>query len=77
MAWRRAAHAAYDTAYHLIWSPKYRKALLKGKLAVRGEEWFREIARAHDITIEELEVSADHVHIFLRVAGVDCPIINE
>ena len=64
MVWRRAAHSAYDTAYHLVWSPKYRKGLLRGELARRVEQLFREIAEAHDITIEELEVSADHVHIF-------------
>ena len=64
MVWRRAAHAAYDTAYHLVWSPKYRKALLRGELAGRVEQLFREIGQAHDVTIEELEVSADHVHIF-------------
>ncbi len=64
MVWRRAAHSAYDTAYHLVWSPKYRKGLLTGELAKRVEELFREIAQAHDITIEELEVSVDHVHIF-------------
>ncbi len=45
-------------------SPKYRKGLLKGELAKRVEELFGEIAQAHDVTIEELEVSVDHVHIF-------------
>ena len=64
MVWRRAAHSAYDTAYHLVWSPKYRKGLLTGALAKRVEELFREISQAHDITIEEMEVSVDHVHIF-------------
>ena len=64
MVWRRAAHSAYDTAYHLVWSPKYRKGLLTGELAKRVEELFREISEAHDITIDELEVSVDHVHIF-------------
>ena len=33
-------------------------------LARRVEQLFREIGEAHDITIEELEVSVDHVHIF-------------
>ena len=28
------------------------------------EELFREIGEAYDITIEEMEVSEDHVHIF-------------
>ena len=64
MVCRRAAHSAYDTAYHLVWSPKYRKGLLTGALAKRVEELFREIGEAHDITIEEMEVSVDHVHIF-------------
>ena len=64
MVWRRAAHAAYDTAYHLVWWPKYRKGLLRGDLAKRVEQLFREIAQAHDVSIEELEVSVDHVHIF-------------
>ena len=64
MVWRRAAHTAYDTAYHLVWSPKYRKKLLAGDLAKRVEELFREIGEAYDITIEEMEVSVDHVHIF-------------
>ena len=62
--WRRAAHSAYDTAYHLVWSPKYHKGILTGALAKRVEELFREISEAHDITIEEMEVSVDHVHIF-------------
>ena len=64
MVWRRAAHAAYDTAYHLVWSPKYRKGLLTGELAKRVEALFREIGEAYEITIEEMEVSVDHVHIF-------------
>ena len=71
MVWRRAAHSAYDTAYHLVWSPKWgwpranrNKGLLKGALAKRVEELFREIGEAYDVTIEEMEVSVDHVHIF-------------
>ena len=75
MVWRRAAHSAYDTAYHLVWSPKYRKGLLTGALAKRVEELFREIGEAHDITIEEMEVSVDHVHI-LFVSAALCDIAD-
>ena len=64
MVLRRAAHAAYDTAYQLVWSPKHHKKLLTGELAKRVEELFREIGEAYDITIEEMEVSVDHVQIF-------------
>src|SRR5215813_3433172 len=61
---RRTAHAAYDTAYHLVWSPKYRKKILQGAIAERVREMFTEIAEPYDITIEEMEVSLDHVHLF-------------
>jgi putative transposase len=64
MVFRRTAHAAYDTAYHLVWSPKHRKQILSGVLAERVEQMFREIAEVYDITIDEMEVSPDHVHLF-------------
>ena len=55
MVFRTSAHAAYDTAYHLVWSPKYRKKILTGAIAKRVEEMFREIAESYDITIDEME----------------------
>jgi putative transposase len=61
---RRTSHAAYDSAYHLVWSPKYRKKILQGAIAQRVREMFEEIAGQYDITIEEMEVSPDHIHIF-------------
>ena len=64
MVFRRAAHAAYDTAYHLVWSLKYRKRILEGALAARVEQMFTEIADSYEITIDEMEVSPDRVHIF-------------
>ena len=70
MSLRRAAHSVYDTQYHLVWAPKYRKAILQGVVGQRVRELFIEIAQAYDITIEEMEVSEDHVHIFARFRRV-------
>jgi len=64
MVIRRTSHAVYDTQYHLVWSPKYRKDILRGYIETRVRELFEEIAESYDITIEEMEVSTDHVHIF-------------
>jgi putative transposase len=64
MALRRGSHSVYDTQYHLVWAPKYRKRILTGVVAQRMKELLEEIAQAYDITIEEMEVSPDHVHIF-------------
>jgi len=64
VAFRRASHAVYDTQYHLVWAPKYRKKILVGAVGERVREMLLEIAESYDIVIEEMEVSVDHVHIF-------------
>ena len=65
MVYRRASHAVYDTRYHLVWAPKYRKWILLDALREFVKQCFEEIAEANDFEIEELEVAEDHVHIFL------------
>lgn len=65
MAIRRASHCVYDTSYHLVWAPKYRKWVLQGAVRERVRELFLEIAAHHGFAIEELEVDKDHVHVFL------------
>src|SRR5467141_4254838 len=64
MVLRRTPHAVYDTLYHLVWSPKYRRDVLQGEVQQRVQELFADIAEQYDITIEEMEVSPDHIHIF-------------
>ena len=64
MAFRRGSHSVYDTAYHLVWAPKYRKKILRGAVGERMHALLLEIGLAYGIEIEELEVSEDHVHIF-------------
>ena len=65
MAIKRASHAVYDTRYHLVWAPKYRKWILRGGLREFVETVFKEIAAANDFEIEAMEIAEDHVHIFL------------
>ena len=65
MAIRRASHCVYDTRYHLVWAPKYRKWVLQGAVRERVRDLFGEIAEHHGFEIEELEVDKDHVHVFL------------
>ena len=65
MAIKRTSHAVYDTRYHLVWAPKYRKWILRGDLREFVETVFKEIAVANDFEIEAMEIAEDHVHIFL------------
>src|SRR5207245_2902972 len=64
MVLRRTPHAVYDTLYHLVWSPKYRRDVLQGEVQQRVQELFADIAEQYDIAIEEMETSPDHDHIF-------------
>jgi len=62
---KRVSHAVYDTKYHLVWAPKYRKLVLRGDVKETVEYTFREVAKNHDLQIDTLEIAQDHVHIFL------------
>ena len=65
MALKRTSHTVYETKYHLVWAPKYRKWILRGDIQKRVEEIFAEIAENHDIEIDTMEVVEDHVHLFV------------
>ena len=67
MTIKRMSHAVYDTRYHLVWAPKYRKWILKEKLRDAVKELFKEILKARDCEIEEMEIAEDHVHIFTSI----------
>ena len=65
MAIRRTAHAVYDTKYHLVWTPKYRKWVKRDDIRNKVREIFSDIAAHHGFEIQEMEIAPDHVHIFL------------
>src|ERR671919_381542 len=66
MVIKRTSHAVYDTKYHLVWAPKYRKWIVREDIRQRAAELLREIADNFQFEIEEMEVAKDHVHLFLH-----------
>ena len=67
MGIKRLSHAIYDTSYHLVWAPKYRKWVLGGQVREAAEELFKEILSARDCEVLEMEIGKDHVHIFTSI----------
>ena len=67
MGIKRQSHAVYDTKYHLVWSPKYRKWILRGDIREEVKNIFTEILQNRDCEIEEMEIGEDHVHIFVSI----------
>ncbi|OIN95703.1 MAG: hypothetical protein AUJ48_02695 [Deltaproteobacteria bacterium CG1_02_45_11] len=67
MSIKRLSHAVYDTRYHLVWAPKYRKLVLKSEVKEFVKELFEEILGARDCEVMEMEIAEDHVHIFTSI----------
>ena len=65
---KRTRHAVYDLKYHFVWTPKYRKQILKGDVAEFMEATLRRIAAEYEWEIDEMAVQPDHVHVFRQVA---------
>ena len=67
MGIKRLSHAVYDTRYHLVWAPKYRKWVLRDQVRETVGELFKEILLARDCELIEMEIASDHVHIFTSI----------
>jgi putative transposase len=63
--YRLGAHTKTDLKVHLVWIPKYRKAVLTGEVAVRVRELLRQIAAEHELEIVSGKVARDHVHLLV------------
>jgi len=66
MGLKRSSHAVYDTAYHLVWCPKYRKKIFNDEeIRERAEQLIKEIIEEYEIEIQGMEVAIDHVHMLV------------
>ena len=66
MGLKRASHSVYDTSYHLVWCPKYRKKVFEQReVRERAGEVIGEICEEYGFEIEEMEVAVDHVHMLI------------
>lgn len=67
-------HAVHEIGYHLIWTPKYRHAVLEGAVAVELKHILAETCVAHDWQLHTLEVMPDHVHLFVQADPFVAPV---
>jgi len=69
----RISSAVYNINYHIVWCPKYRKPILKNDVKGFVEEQLKTIAETKGWKIEELEVMADHIHLFISAPPFESP----
>lgn len=65
--YRTGPHTVFDLKYHLVWTTKYRKPILKGRLAYRLRDLVREICDENSVQIIRGHVSQEHVHLFISM----------
>ena len=68
MELKHTKHAVGQSAYHLVWGPKYNVAVFRHPWVRKVvEEALRQAAERHKIAIYEMRVMEDHVHIFAEI----------
>ena len=60
-------HSTWECKYHVVFTPKYRKKVLFGKLRQHLGKVFRDLARRKECNIEEGHMRPDHVHILISI----------
>lgn len=73
VAIQHSRNAVFQTAFHIVFCPKYRRALLTGQIKERLVELLRDIAQTKGLTILSLEVLPDHVHLFCSISPAIAP----
>ena len=64
---KKLSHVLWHCEYHIVWIPKYRYKVLRGKI---GEEVRKTIIIQSErlgCEIVELNIQVDHVHLLIKV----------
>ena len=60
------SHTRHRLQYHLVWIPKYRKRVLRGKIVIRLKRLLYDACRMNKWLMSELSIQEDHVHIIIQ-----------
>lgn len=64
--WKNS-HSFHRLTYHIVFTPKYRRRVLQGKLVLRLKQLFLQCALVNNWFVHEVEVMSDHVHLLIQL----------
>ena len=65
---RLSGHGAYQHQYHVVWTPKYRRRILRGAIKLFVQEQLPQIQQYHpDVEVQQWSVQIDHIHMVLVI----------
>ena len=69
--YKSGSHTKHRLQYHLVWIPKYRKRVLRGKIVGRLKALLFEACRMNGWWISEIGIKEDHVHVMIQTKPAD------
>lgn len=67
MGYQSDEHRVHLILYHLVWTPKRRKVVLKDAIGVDLKRLIEQKCAERGWEIGELAIQPDHIHLFVRV----------
>ena len=58
------AHTRWNCKVHIVFTPKYRRKVIYGKLRVSIGQILRKLCEMKDVEIIEAHAMPDHIHIY-------------
>ena len=71
--WTYSKTTVYNLGYHIIWCPKYRRKVLVGDIEKRLRVLLVEKACKIGVSIIEMEIMPDHLHLFIKSSPTASP----
>ena len=68
MRFRKSTHSVYNTQYHIVWTPRYRRKILIKGVKEYLEKLFKNMDEIdEDIEVRKVNVQIDHVHMVIVI----------
>lgn len=65
--YKTGASTKHRLLTHIVFCPKYHRRVLRGKVAIRLYELFRECCQMNDWTAHEINIQKTHVHLLIQI----------
>lgn len=66
-------HCVYSLKYHVVWITKHRYKKFYGQVEKEAGKTLRWVAESYDWEVEEMDISPDHVHLYISTEPTDRP----
>jgi len=64
--YQTGSHTRHRLQYYLVWIPKYRRRVLRGKMVIRLKQLLYQACRINKWWTSELSIQEDHVHLIIQ-----------